>query len=138
VNADGEEIFDYPFSRLLCYRSEGFCAVLGGANLAGATFVGWSYYGDENARLLDTSGLGMGTRGSNLPGAIATIDHGGCYSSGSGTSASGINLQLLSDGQWFMVPNEDGTVQLFTPPQQDVWVQGMWTGSQIGYLYGDC
>ena len=107
-----------PLPRHACFLTNSFCALFGGTQrLARSRFVGWDYFGAENARLIDTNGLGMGTRGSNLPGAIASIASNGCYSYGTGTSASGIKLGLVSDGLWFSTVAPDGTIVGHMPPQ---------------------
>jgi hypothetical protein len=137
-NPDTFDVFDYPYARDVCFEGDHFCVIFGGPNAASLTFVGWDYFDSGNARLLDTNGLGMGSRGSNFPGAIASIDHGGCYSSGGGVAASGIQLGLVSDGLWFGVPDGVGGVDYYTPPQSDVTVQSMWIGSGIGNTEGDC
>ncbi len=139
LNPDTLDGFAHPYGRSACWVGDRFCAFFGGANATNLTFVGWWYFGFENARLIDANGLGVGNRGSDFPGAIATIDHGGCYSFGTGTAASGIDLSLLSDGQWFGVYDEaSGTYSYFTPPQRDVRVDSMSAGDQIFLTEGDC
>jgi hypothetical protein len=137
-NPDSYDSFTYRYSRHACFLTNSFCALFGGSNAATLTFVGWDYFGTENARLIDTNGLGMGTRGSNLPGSIASIASNGCYSYGPGTAASGIRLGLVSDGLWFSTVAPDGTIVGHMPPQSDVVVESMWAGDEIIYTEGDC
>jgi hypothetical protein len=130
--------FAHPYGREVCWGGDNFCATFGGPNAATLTFVGWFYFDSVNGKLIDTNGLGMGSRGSNFPGAIPTIPTGGCYSSSIGEAASGIGLGLVSDGQWFGVPDEEGNVDYFQPPQSDVFVQSMFVGEAIFSTEGDC
>jgi hypothetical protein len=137
-NPETYNAFAHPYGREVCWGGDKFCATFGGPNAAALTFVGWDYFDSVNGKLIDTNGLGMGSRGSNFPGAIPTIPTGGCYSSSIGEAASGIGLGLVSDGQWFGVPDGTGNVDYFQPPQSDVFVNWMFVGEAIYSTEGDC
>jgi hypothetical protein len=137
-NPDSYNAFTYPYGREICWGGESVCATFGGPNAAALTFVGWDYYGAENARLIDTNGLGIGSRGSNFPGAITMIPDNGCYVYSVGEAASGITLGLVSDGQPFATVDGAGNVIGHRPPQSDVFVEAMYTGDGIIATEGDC
>lgn len=137
-NPDSYNAFAYPYGREVCWGGENLCATFGGPNAAGLTFVGWDYFNSENARLIDTNGLGIGSRGSNFPGAISMIPDNGCYVYSVGEAASGITLGLVSDGQPFATVDGDGNIIGHRPPQSDVFVEGMYTGDGIIGTEGDC
>jgi hypothetical protein len=99
------------------------------------TFVGWQDGNAPDALLLDANGLGIRTRLSGRPEAIASIESGGCLQSGIGHTATGIKLDLYSDGQPFTTPDPPAN---FTPPLADLTVIEMYAGDQIHAIFDDC
>ena len=88
-----------PYRRYTCF-TDGPCVISEGATFALA-FTGWSA---SSRRLLDENGLGPGSRGSDLPGAITSLDKitAGvhlCVPNLAGEAASGIHLGLMFDGR---------------------------------------
>lgn len=130
--------FKHRWGRLSCFRL-GPCITFGGDSPTTMTFVGWTYK-DSLAILIDDNGLSIGSRGSDFPGGIATINSGsiaGCRVEGSGVAANGIRLGLISIGQPFVTYNDAGTPTYFTPGQGDVRVAEMSSGDSI-YADGGC
>jgi hypothetical protein len=131
--------FAFPYGRVACWRYDAICVTFGGASPATLGFVGWGTgVGDSGTRLIDTNGLGLGVRGSDIPGAIATINPGGCFSYGTGQAASGIALGLVSLGPYFGTWDEGGNwVNSQLTPDQ-VLVDSMDAGQHIGEEGADC
>ena len=131
LSLTSEDYFARPFGRQVCFGND-ICVTFGGFSLASMTFVGYSV--GDSGRLIDANGLGVGARGSDFPGAISVIDVGGCYTYGSGMSATGIALGLFSDGVAFAT--FDAAI-IPGPTQRDITVNNMSSGEEI-YSYSDC
>ncbi|MCU1391703.1 MAG: hypothetical protein JWM34_131 [Ilumatobacteraceae bacterium] len=133
---DQDHFFAYPFARSICFDDYALCGSFGGSTASNLTFVGYSYYSDPQALLLDPNGVGIGSRPADFPGAI-NVEPGGCSSEGAGTTASGIRVSLHSEGVQFndYIGPDDNDPK--TPPDSDVYIRGLQTGSVLQGL-GDC
>lgn len=135
---DAEENgFTFPHGRTTCFAN-GFCAQFGGMTPTTLTFVGYAQSGftPPSEPLKTTSGVTIGTRGDDIPGAI-TVPTGGCFSVGEGT-ADGIAVLLQSDGVQFAEPTPSGDIVFNMPPLSDVVVLSIFAGDRPFQLFADC
>jgi hypothetical protein len=123
----------YPFGRHICF-GEALCLDFGGSSAGALSLTGYFYFSDKQALLFDASGLGLGSRAADWPGAF-TYAAGGCYSSSTGEAATGIVLFIYSRGIFF------GSIEgaAYYPPESDVYVTGFYSGVTIvSEEEGDC
>jgi hypothetical protein len=140
VDATGEEAFTRAFGRTVCYDG-GSCWHFGGADADALVFLGWSQNASSSPihpPLATADGISIGSRWSDHPGTIAVPSGGNaCYQVGFGT-AGDIDVTLLSEGEWFVTPQDDGTWVTAVPDPADVTVMALSAGSRPIYLYEDC
>jgi hypothetical protein len=133
--APNEDAFEYPFGRGVCFNG-GLCAYFGGASVASLAFRGYAYSGDPLSRLFDEAGLSVNALAADYPAAMSYTP-GGCFSYGSGTSTSGINLVLYSRGLEFTRVTPAGEYINQLPAASDVFIVDMTAGALIT-AYSDC
>jgi hypothetical protein len=133
--SNSDDYFARPFARVVCYHYSG-CLTFGGYAANSLTFVGWSY-SDTAAALFDVNGISIGTRVSDFDSSVSYSD-GGCYSYSTGSTTSGVQLDLFSHGVPFMSTDAAGNLTFQKPPAGDVYVSGMSAGSLIYSLNSDC
>jgi hypothetical protein len=127
--------FVKPFGREVCWVN-GLCIESGGDAAGTYSFVGWYYAAADDDHLATADGLDTGSRWSDFT-SVMTVDPGGCYSIGHGSSA-GISLTLQSDGTPFSDFAANGDPIEATPDPADVTVVQMQAGDQVIFLIGDC
>ncbi len=93
--------------RYVCF-ADGPCVTIEGNSAATAVFKGWSASG-SGERVLDTNGLGVGSRGSDFPGSITSTGlvfpgPAQCFPALLGTAASGVFLELTFTGATPIAP----------------------------------
>lgn len=140
IDATGEEAFARAFGRTVCY-DDGLCWHFGGDDADALVFLGWSQDASSSPihpPLATADGISIGSRWSDHPGQIdVAADGNACYQVGFGT-AGGIDVTLISDGEWFVTPQDDGTWVTAVPDPADVTVMALTAGSRPIYLYEDC
>lgn len=128
VTPDGDSYY-YPVGRSMCWSIYVLCLTFGGATTDALGFTGYLYFGDNQALLFDSNGLGEGSRASDYPGTY-NYPAAGCYSYGYGTTTGGIDVALISRGAFF------GPT---LPAPSDVYVTGFFAGLHIVSAEGgDC
>lgn len=126
--------FDREVGRIVCWTNL-LCVTLGGPTADALTFVGWSYEGDETRSLKNAAGITLNSRWSEFPTQM-TVNPGGCYTVGTGSTTDGITLMLL--GEDFSVLDDSGAFVPLTPPPDKVTVLAMSAGTQMVDLFSDC
>ena len=112
IDEFGEERFVQPAGSAACFAN-GLCVYFGGPAAGSLLFTGWAQ-DDAPVALATPEGITVGSRWSDHVAAM-TVDEGGCYSSGSGSTA-GIFLWVWSEGTPFLEVLDDGT-QVTAPPR---------------------
>ena len=131
-----DDAFDQPFARTVCFASS-LCAVFGGATAGALTLLGWNYFSDNAGLLFDAAGVSLGSRANDFAPNIV-YSAGGCFTYSSGNSTTGVMLDLFSRGLPFSTVDAAGNYVPVLPAASDVFVVGMWAGSQISNLNADC
>ena len=127
VSADGE-YYAYPFGKNVCWNEYELCLDFGGVSAGALALTGYSYFGDYQALLFDSNGLGMSSRTADWPG-LYTYQAAGCFSYSTGSTATGILVSLISRGAPF------GPT---LPAPGDVYITGFYAGQHIYSVEGDC
>jgi hypothetical protein len=130
----GEERFVHPTSSTTCFDN-GLCVVFGGPAAGALTLVGWSQDSGTGA-LATPEGITVGSRWAEHPAAM-TVDEGGCFSAGSGSTA-GIYLWVQSQGTPFLEALPDGTLVTHVPDPADVVVTRLESGDLPYWPFIDC
>jgi hypothetical protein len=133
--SDGGATFSFPVGRVVCFGAR-LCATFGGVDRNALRFVGWSYGGTPQPQPATADGVAIGSKWADL-GATITRLPGGCYQTGTGTTTDGVQVALLSTGEWFSIFDEQ--TQTFvdgSPDPAEVTVLAMRAGSNI--IVGDC
>lgn len=133
--SDGELAFGQPFGRTVCWTN-GLCTESAGATAGPYAFVGWYYAATDTSPLFTVDGLGVGSTWADFE-PVMTVEPGGCYTIGSGTS-NGIELSLESKGTPFGEVDDAGNITPRLPDPPDVFVVQMQAGDQVVFLVGDC
>jgi hypothetical protein len=130
----GEERFVQPAGSAACFAN-GLCVYFGGPAAGSLLLTGWSQ-DDAAAALATPEGITVGSRWSDHLAAM-TVDEGGCYSSGSGSTA-GIFLWVWSEGTPFLEVLDDGTQVTHLPDPADVVVVSLESGDMPYMPFLDC
>lgn len=133
--SDGGATFSFPVGRVVCFGAR-LCATFGGVDRNSLRFVGWSYGGPPQPQPATADGVAIGSKWSDHAATI-TRQPGGCYQTGAGLIADGVQVALLSTGEWFSVFDEQ--TQTFVDGNPDpaaVSVHAMRAGSYV--VVGDC
>ena len=134
VDEFGEERFVHPASSTVCFAN-GLCAYFGGPAAGSLTLTGWTQDGGPGS-LATPEGVTVGSRWNDHLAAM-TVDEGGCYSSGSGSTA-GIYLWVRSEGIPFLEVLADGTLVTHLPDPADVVVTRLESGDMPYMPFLDC
>lgn len=130
----GEERFVQPAGSGACFAN-GLCVYFGGPAAGSLLLTGWAQ-GDAPEPLATPEGITVGSRWSDHFAAM-TVDEGGCYSDGTGSTA-GIFVWVRSEGTPFLEVLDDGTPVTHLPDPADVVVTGLESGDLPYMPFVDC
>lgn len=134
IDEFAEERFVQPAGSAACFAN-GLCVYFGGPAAGSLLLTGWAQ-DDAPGALATPEGITVGSRWSDHVAAM-TVEEGGCYSGGSGSTA-GIFLWVWSEGTPFLEVLDDGTQVTHLPDPADVVVTSLQSGDMPYFPFLDC
>jgi hypothetical protein len=134
IDEFAEERFVQPAGSAACFAN-GLCVYFGGPAAGSLLLTGWAQ-DDAPGALATPEGITVGSRWSDHVAAM-TVEEGGCYSSGSGSTAE-VFLRVWSEGTPFLEVLDDGTQVTHLPDPADVVVTSLQSGDMPYFPFLDC